>query len=312
MLAREAEVVGPVPDHAEVVRLLQEGAHALITSSALWVTKEMMAQAPALEVVGRPGAGVDSVDLEGATAQGVIVVYTPEGPTESTAEHAVALLLALAKQVRWGDYHIRRTGFKERRSRLGVEVLGKTLGIVGLGRIGRRVAEICGRGLGMRVIGYDPYISPEIVAPLGMELRRDLESVLREADFLTIHTPLTPQTQKLIGAAELALLKPTAYLINTSRGSVVDEAALIEALRVRRIAGAGLDVFEAEPIPVPHPLFELDNVVLTPHIASYTEDGLRKMGVTVVQEVLSVLRGERPRFVANPEIWQRGARARIA
>jgi len=309
--ATDAVVIGPLPNHTEVIQQLRNGAHGLITSSALRITEELLASAPALEVVGRPGVGVDNIDLPGATAQGVIAVYTPSGPTESTAEHAVALLMALAKQVCWGDHAIRESGFAKRRALIGTEVLGKTLAIVGLGRIGRRVAEICGQGLHMHVIAHDPYVAAGVAAELGVELRRDLHSVLREADFVSLHTPLVPQTRGLIGAAELALLKPTAYLINTSRGPVVDEEALIEVLREGRIAGAGLDVFATEPIPFPHPLLELDNVVVTPHIASSTDDGLRKMGVMVVQEVLSVLRGEKPRYVANPEVLGRANRANL-
>ncbi len=311
LLTGQVEVVGPIPDHARVIELLRGGMHGLITSSALPVTAELMASAPLLEAVGRPGVGVDNVDLAGATAAGVIAVYTPDAPTESTAEHAVALMLALAKQVRHGDLTIRAAGFKHRRDYVGVELLGKILGVVGLGRIGRRVAEICGKGLGMRVLGYDPYLAPEQVRALGAEPCPDLDAVVREADFLTVHTPLVAQTRGLIGARELALMKPTAYLINVARGPIVDEQALLETLRAGRIAGAGLDVFDVEPIPYPHPLLELDNVVLTPHLASFTEDGNRKMGIGVAEQMLKALRGERPDFVANPEVLVRGTRVAI-
>jgi len=308
LLNQEVEVIGPISDHAKVIALLKNGVHGLIVGSGLPVTEALMADSPLLEAVGRPGVGVDNVDLPGATAQGVIAVYTPDGPTESTAEHAVALILALAKRVRAGDVTIRRAGFGQRAGLVGVELLGKTLGIVGLGRIGGRVAEICGKGLGMKVIAYDPYIPTERAIRLGVQLRPDLHSLLREADFVTLHTPLTTETRGFIGTAELALMKPTAYLINTSRGPVVDEEALLTVLRERRIAGAALDVYTQEPIPFPHPLLELENVTLTPHIASSTEDGLWKMGVTVAEEILTALRGEKPRFMANPEVWERGTR----
>ncbi|NLS77230.1 MAG: hydroxyacid dehydrogenase [Chloroflexi bacterium] len=310
LLAGQVEVIGPIPDHAKVREILRGGVHGLITSSALPVTEELMASAPLLEAVGRPGVGVDNVDLAGATNQGVLVVYTPDAPTESTAEHAVALMLALAKQVRPGDITIRAAGFKHRREYVGVELLGKTLGVVGLGRIGRRVAEICGKGLGMRVLAFDPYLTAAQAQALGVEPRAELESVVREADFLTVHTPLTEGTRGLIGARELALMKPTAYLINVARGPIVDEGALLETLRARRIAGAGLDVFDVEPIPFPHPLLELDNVVLTPHLASFTEDGNRKMGVGVAEQMLKALAGERPDFLANPPVWARGTRVK--
>ena len=308
LLADQVEVIGPIPDHAKVIEILRSGTHGLITSSALPVTRELMASAPLLEAVGRPGVGVDNVDLAGATDLGVLALYTPDAPTESTAEHAVALMLALAKQVRHGDLTIRAAGFKHRRQYVGVELLGKTLGVVGLGRIGRRVAEICGKGLGMRVLGFDPYLSAAQAQALGVEPCGDLDRVIREADFLTVHTPLTEQTRGLIGARELALMKPTAYFINVARGPIVDEQALLETLRAGRIAGAGLDVFDVEPIPFPHPLLELDNVVVTPHLASFTEDGTRKMGVGIADQMLKALRGERPDFVANPEVLARGTR----
>ena len=310
LLTQEVEVIGPISDHAQVIEWLKNGVHGLIVGSGLAVTEGLMADSPGVEAVGRPGVGVDNIDLPGATAQGVIAVYTPDGPTESTAEHAVALIMALAKRVRLGDVAIRRSGFSQRTGLTGVELWGKTLGIVGLGRIGGRVAEICGKGLGMKVIAYDPYIPAERFTQCGAERRPDLQSMLREADFVTLHTPLSPETRGMIGAAELALMKPTAYLVNTSRGPVVDESALFAALREKRIAGAGLDVYTQEPIPFPHPFLELDNVILTPHIASSTEDGLWKMGVTVAEEMLTALRGEKPRFMANPQVWERRTRVR--
>lgn len=309
LLKKEVEVIGPIPNHTEVIALLKKGVHGLIVSSALPVTEELMAASPLLEAVGRPGVGVDNVDLPGATNQGVLAVYTPDAPTESTAEHAVALIMALAKRVVAGDGAIRRSGWAERGKLLdGMELLGKTLGVVGLGRIGGRVAEICGRGLRMKVIVYDPYITQEQAAACGAQLVSDLPGLLRQSDFVTVHTPLNDRTRGMIGAKELALLKPTAYLINTSRGPVVDEEALLAVLRAKQIAGAGIDVYKQEPIPFPHPLLELPNVVVTPHIASATQDGMWKMGVVVAEEMLAALRGDKPRFIANPQVWERGTR----
>lgn len=309
LLKGKVEILGPGLDHAEIVGLMRQGAQGLITSSALRVTAEIMANSPMLEVVGRPGIGVDTVDLAGATANGVLVVNTPDGPTESTAEHAVALLLGLAKTIRAGDIHIRASGFANKGSLMGVEVLGKTLGIVGLGRIGKRVAEICGKGLGMRIIGFDPFVGPDQVAALGVEMRANLDELLGEADFVSLHTPLIPETRGMIGKSALAVLKPTAFLINVARGPIVDEDALVEALREGRIAGAGLDVFSVEPIPYPHPLLALENVILTPHIASTTVDGRRKMAVAVAEQVLLALTGQRPQFLANPQVWKDNPRS---
>ena len=303
VLDGQVEIVGPLPDQGQVLQALRDGAQALIVSMALKVTDAIMAAAPGLEVVGRPGIGVDSVDIDAATRHGVMVVNTPDGPTESTAEHAVALLLALAKRIQLGDTDIRQAGFANRGSHVGVEVFGKTLGLVGLGRIGKRVAEICALGLKMRVLGYDPYVSPQQVADLGVEMVSDLDTIIREADFLSLHTPLVPETEGLIGARELAMMKPTAFLINVARGPIVDEDALLETLRAGRIAGAGLDVYKEEPLPFPHPLLELENVVVTPHIASATTDGRRRMGTAVAEQVLIALQGEQPPFLVNPEVW---------
>jgi phosphoglycerate dehydrogenase-like enzyme len=172
------------------------------------------------------------------------------------------------------------------------------------------VAEICSRGLRMKVIVYDPYITQEQAAACGAQLVSDLPGLLRESDFVTIHSPLNASTRGMIGAKELALLKPTAYLINTSRGPVVDEDALLAALRAKQIAGAGIDVYKQEPIPFPHPLLELPNVVVTPHIASATQNGMWKMGVVVAEEMLAALRGDKPRFIANPQVWGRGTRVK--
>jgi D-3-phosphoglycerate dehydrogenase len=182
--------------------------------------------------------------------------------------------------------------------------LGKTLGIVGGGRIGSRLASLCSSGFDMRVMLYDPYLTPAQAIACGGDLCSSLEQVLRESDFVSIHTPLTPETRGVIGARELGWMKPTAFLVNTSRGPVVDEPALIEALQERRIAGAGLDVFEREPPDSDSPLFAMDNVVLSPHMASFTDEGRYRMGVTVAEQVLEVFRGQRPQFLANPDVWE--------
>ena len=280
-------------------------ADATIVSTRFPITREVIAHAARLQVVGRPGAGVDSVDVRAASEAGIPVVYTPDGPTESVVEHALCFMLMLAKSMLQADAAVRRGDFPFRVRVQGTELHGKTLGIIGGGHIGSRLAHICHSALDMRVLIYDPYLSPEQAQACGAGLCSTLEDLLRQADFVSIHTPLTPETRKLVGSRELGWMKPTAHLINTSRGPVVDEAALVQALSAQRIAGAALDVFEQEP-PLPDsPLLCMQNVVLSPHMASFTEEGRYRMGMMVAQQVLDVLRGERPPFLANPEVWER-------
>ena len=257
---------------------------------------------PTLKVLARPGIGVDTIDLAAATARGILVVNTPDAPTESTAEHAVALLLALAKRVVMGDMQLRGADIPRAALR-GTEVRGRVLGVVGYGRIGRRVAEICGLGLGMAVLAYDPFLAGSLPLPGGVALVPSLDDLLAQADFITLHTPLTPQTHHLIGERELRLLKPGSYLINASRGPVIDEAALIRALADGHLAGAGLDVFDPEPPQPDNPLLRLPNVIVTPHIASSTDRGVAAMMNGAIDQVLQILAGERPPFLVNPEAW---------
>ena len=256
-----------------------------------------------LKVIARHGIGVDNVDLAAATARGILVVNTPDAPTESTAEHAVALLLALAKQVVAGDRNLRGTATIPHNRLQGTEVRGRTLGVVGFGRIGRRVAEICGQGLQMRVVAFDPYITRSQAEAMGVAVADSLEALLDQADFITLHPAFTPETRHLIGAPELQRMRSTAFLVNVSRGPVVDEIALIEALEAGQLAGAAMDVFDPEPPSPDNPLFSLPNVVATPHISSFTDLGRQAMSQGAVEQVLQVLRGERPPSLVNPEAW---------
>lgn len=269
---------------------------ALVNADGAWMDRA----GATLLAIARPGIGVDNIDLEAATERGILVINTPDGPTESTAEHAVALLLALAKQVVAADRRLRTEGWSAARLR-GVEVRGKTLGIVGLGRIGRRVAQICRQGLAMRVVAYDPHAPAETFAALDVVQAETLDELLPQSQFLTLHCALTPATRGLIGARELALLPAGAFLINVSRGAVIDHSALVEALTSGHLAGAGLDVFDPEPLPEDHPLLRSPHVVLTPHVASYTDDGVRAMHLGIVEQVARLLRGQRPPHVVNPE-----------
>jgi D-3-phosphoglycerate dehydrogenase len=258
---------------------------------------------PNLKQIVTPGIGLDNIDVDAATERGILVCNTPDGPTESTAEHAVALLMAAAKRVMMGDMRLRGAADIEREELRGTELLGNSLGIVGYGRIGRRVAEICAQGIKMKVMIYDPILPDDAELPAGMARAFDLDAIFSENRFVTLHTPLLPTTRHIANERRLRLMKPGGYLINASRGGVVDEAALIKLLQEGHLAGAGLDVFDPEPPLADNPLLKMSNVVLTPHIASNTDAGIAAMQAGTVDNVVQVLKGERPIWVANPEAW---------
>lgn len=285
------------------------GVDAVIVASTTVVDGAFMDRAgPRLKVIGRPGMGYDQIDVLAATERGILVVHVPDGPTESTAEHAVALMLALAKKVMLGDRAMRAGRMTREHLSPGMEVRGRVVGIVGLGRIGRRVAEICLRGLDMRVLAYDPYVPPAQARPSEVVLVPRLEDLLSQADFVTLHVPLLPSTRHLIGEREFNLMKPGAFLINTSRGPVVDEQALIRALTQGHLAGAALDVFDPEPPAPDNPLFQLPNVITTPHLGAYTDKAEERLCCGVATQVVQVLQGVRPPHLVNPEAWPGRAR----
>ncbi len=296
-LARVSEVL----DRAGIARddLLEavRDVDAIIVRSQTKITADVIEAAPRLQIIGRAGVGVDNIDVDAATARGVVVVNSPEGNTRAAAEHAIALLLALSRNLLAGDARIRgrewsRTGL------MGNEVRGKTLGLVGLGRVGVEVARM-GRGLGMRVIAHDVAMSAERCRRLEVE-PCDLETVLREADFISVHVPLTPSTRGMIGARELAMMKPTTRLVNCSRGAVVDEAALAEALLQGRLGGAAIDVFESEPEPPwGSPLMDAPRTVLTPHLGASTEEAQTGAAMDVATQVIEVLEGRPPSSPVN-------------
>lgn len=257
---------------------------------------------PKLKAICRPGIGVDTVDLDAATERGILVINTPDAPTESTAEHAVALLMAVAKRVMTGDMFLRGNSEITRGDMLGTELLGRTLGVVGYGRIGRRVAEICALGLRMNVIVYDPFIDVNQPTPEGIQLTDDVDGLLQQANFVTMHVPLLPDTRHFLNAERIQMMQPGSYVVNASRGPVVDEAALIQALESGHLAGAGLDVFDPEPPLADNPLLKMKNVVVTPHIASGTDRGVHAMMHGVADQIIQILNGERPPYIVN-KVW---------
>jgi D-3-phosphoglycerate dehydrogenase len=284
---------------------------ALIIRSETKVTSTVLAAAKSLKVVARAGVGVDNIDVEAATQQGVIVVNSPSGNIVAAAEHTIALLMAVARNVPAGDRSLRNGGW-ERSKLVGTEVGGKTLGVIGLGKVGLKVARM-GVGLGMKVVALDPYASPEIAASASVTLVQDLQSLLPVADFLTIHTPLIASTLDLIGAAELALMKKTAKILNVARGGVYNEQALLEALDAGTIAGAGLDVFTSEPPSsgsAAEALCRHPKVVATPHLGASTVEAQENVSLDVCAQVLSILQDGLPTSAVNaplilPEEYRR-------
>ncbi|MDR7569725.1 MAG: phosphoglycerate dehydrogenase [Armatimonadota bacterium] len=255
--------------------------------------------APRRRVIARVGVGVDTIDLRAATDLGVVVTNTPGLNAEAVAELVFGVMIVLARRILEVDRWVREGRWIRP---FGVELSGKCLGVVGFGHIGQAVARR-GVGFGMRVVAFDPWVDPEVARGLGATLVPFLE-VIESADFLTLHVPLLPETRHLVGVEELRRMKPTAYLINASRGGVVDEAALARALREGWIAGAACDVFEEEP-PLHSPLLEAPNVVLTSHIGGHTWEAAARAARLAAEQVLRVLRGERPPHVVNPEVFNR-------
>jgi len=273
-------------------------AEALLLSTAYKMTKEVIDGAKNLKVISRTGVGVDNVDVKAATEKGVLVLNTPEANSISVAEHAVALMLAVSKQLVMYDGELRAGNFAIRRTNKSVDIDGKTLGLIGCGRIGRFTAEKCRAAFDMKIIGYDPYIKE---LP-GITLYESIGEVFERADYVSLHIPLTDETRNLVGETLLSKMKPSAYLINTSRGGIVDEAALARALKEERIAGAALDVLENEPPKADNPLLPLKNVILTPHSAALTKECSARVEREAVAGICDYLKGDTPKFVFNREL----------
>lgn len=274
---------------------------AVVVRSQTKITAAVLNAAPRLKVVGRAGVGVDNVDVEAATRRGVIVMNTPGGNTISTAEHAFSLLLAMARNIPQAHGSVVE-GRWERKAFEGVELCGKTLGILGMGRIGTEIARRA-IAFGMRVLAYDPFLSPAKARSLQVELIEKLEDLLPRCDFLTLHVPLTSETRHILDARRLALCKPGARVVNCARGGLIDEAALAEALASGHIAGAALDVFETEPPPPNLPLLKSPRVVLTPHLGASTAEAQENVGIEIAAAIrAALLDGEIRNAVNMPAI----------
>jgi D-3-phosphoglycerate dehydrogenase / 2-oxoglutarate reductase len=269
-------------------------------------TAALIARCPELLVISTSGAGYDPVDVAACTAAGILVVNQSGANAEAVAEHVVAMMLSLSKNIPQTDRSLRTQRGVDREVFKGRNAQGRTVGVIGLGEVGRRVARICGKGIEMRVLAYDPYIEEADFRARGA-VQLTLDELLAQADYVTIHCPYNPETKGMIGRRELARMKPDAYLITTARGGIVEEEALAEALAAGQIAGAGIDVWDVEPPPLDHQLLTFDNVIATYHTAGVTVDSRYAMAQWNAQQLAQIFKGERPPRLINPEAWEKFA-----
>ena len=313
---------GPV--HPDAAKLMETAARVVVTSDETEAgvakiaaeadgllirgkpaaTASLMTACTKLRVVGRHGVGLDTVDIPAATRLGIAIVHAPGSNSQAVAEHALMLMLTCAKRTLEIDEMTKKGDWSARTNVHNVELGGRTLGIVGVGNVGRRVAKFCA-ALGMRVLGYDPYVPDAELRQRGVEPQPSLEAMLPQCDFVTFHTPLTPETRGMLGGTNVKLMKKGAIVVNTSRGGVQVEPDLFEALTKGDLAAAGLDVWEQEPTSLDNPMFNLPNVVCSAHVAGVTTEAHQAAGVQVAEEMLRVLRGEKPHVLVNPDVWPR-------
>jgi phosphoglycerate dehydrogenase-like enzyme len=288
---------GPHPP--ETLLPLLPGADAVLASMDKF-TEEVLAskEAANMKIISRWGVGYDAIDVTAATAQGIVIGYTPGMLNETVADCAFALLLTLARRIHLGHMSMMQGEWK---AAWGNDVFGKTLGLIGCGRIGQAVARRAS-GFNMRLLGYDVAPSEEAKS-LGISFV-GLDELLSQSDFVSLHAALTPQNRGLLGEAQLARMKPTAYLINTARGALVDEAALVRVLEQRQIGGAALDAFVVEPLPADHPLRKAPNVLLTPHLASFARETGERVSIAAAEAIVDLMNKRRPQWVVNPEVFK--------
>ena len=307
MLESVAEVIvgdGKQYTEEELIQTLKDVDGVLVTMRAP-MTRKVIEGAGKLKVIGKYGVGIESVDVDAATAKGIPVTYTPGVNQDTVAEYTIGLVLALVRRIPFAMETLRKGGKWRNEKFFGLELKGTTFGIIGLGRIGTRVAEKI-KSFQVRLLSYDPYVSKEKAESLGVKLV-DLDTLLKTSDVITLNLPLTDETYHILGEKELRLMKPTSYLVNTGRGQLIEEAAIYRALKEGWIAGAALDVFEKEPPDPNNPLLFLENVVVTPHLGGSSSKARGRLVKTAVENVVKILKGEIPNIenVANPEVLGR-------
>ena len=270
--------------------------NGIVVRSRTKLTADIIEKADNLQIIARAGVGVDNIDLNAATEKGIMVVNSPESTSVTVAEHTMGLILSMARKISIADKSV-KDGKWEKKKFMGVELRNKTLGVIGMGRIGSQVVNRC-KAFGMDAMAYDPYLPEEVAKQMGVELT-DLETVLKNADFITIHVPLTPETKHSISTEQFEIMKDTAFIVNCARGGIIDEEALYDALVNDKIGGAALDVYEEEPPAADCKLFGLDNIILTPHIAASTKEAQRDAAIIVADEIIDLAKGNTPKNVLN-------------
>lgn len=293
------DVASPIMRAAHVYQI---GASRQVIAPHFQVGPALLERTPNLVAVSSNGAGYDTVDVDACTSQGIAVVNQSGGNKEGVAEHALAMMLTLSKRIIETDRRMRAGPDIPRNQYIGRELLNRTVGVIGIGNVGSRVAELCHGLFKMRVLAYDPYLSEAQIQARGAE-KVELDDLLRQADFVSVHCPLTRASRGMMGTTQFAMMRPEAWFITTARGFIHDETALAEALAAKRIAGAGLDVWEDEPPPHDHPLLKFDNVLVSPHTAGATEESRENMSRFAAEQVLEILDGKRPPRLVNPEVW---------
>lgn len=301
ILERVAEIVCAPDAKPETLNAMVSDADILVVRAFL--PKDIFEQPNRLRGVVRHGVGLDMIPMESATAKGIPVANVPGSNAEAVAEYAVSGMLLIARQVHLMDRDLRAKDWTAGRahSDVSTELFGRTLGVIGMGDVGRRAAEICSLGFRMRILGTP---SRRKALPAYVE-SAELENIFREADFILLSCPLTAETKHLVNTERLAMMKPSAAIINAARGPVIDEAALVNALSTKRIRGAVLDVYEQQPLRRDHPLLKLDNVILTPHAAGLTDESVKRMSQGAAEEAVRLIAYEKPRSLCNPEVWER-------
>jgi len=317
LLESEAHVVQPEPQKGIGMMDIIGDCDGIVVRSTK-ITRQVLEAAPRLRMIGRHGVGYDTIDVTAATEMNIPVVYTPAANTESVAEIALGFMICLGRKLVQAHVAMQSEQLlsdtftlpvmSQKKGLANADLRGKVLGVIGVGRIGSSVSRKVIAAFQMQVLGYDPYVDASILAGYGVQKVDKLEDMLPQCDFVTIHCPGGEETRHMIDEHTLSLMKPGAYLLNTARGSVVHEAALIRALQAGRIAGAAMDVFDPEPPQAGNPLLHMDNVIVTPHYCAMTEESLYNMATMAAQGVLDGLKGKRPEYLVNPEVWERRRR----
>lgn len=302
LLQEMAEVIYATGHSEEEIAAQSADVEAIIIRNKGYLSQRVFQGAKKLRCVARHGVGVDNIDVAEATRRGIPVCFAPGANTESVAEHAILLMLAVGKRSAYLDREVRKGRWWDLRTLHFLELKGISLGLIGLGRIGSRVAELA-LAFGMKVYGYDPHISPEEMKRRGVT-PADRDELIRSCDIISLHLPLLPESKRFLGAQEFEMMKKGAILINTGRGGLVDEEALYAALKSGKLFGAGLDVIDPEPPSPQNPLLDLDNVIFSPHMAAHSTTSMRNMAVFAAEQVVKVLRGERPTLIVNPEVLE--------